>query len=115
MKRSRHFKAHVILLGAFLPVALVLLYAFRSGTSFDFADFAADFSGVSIGFLGDLKSYIITNLFDSSQNVYINFVLDYFNYLFWFLVADLLYSALLGFICLLTKGIDKITGGLDHD
>lgn len=108
--KRRNLNDYVLMLMALMPLLIALLMCFRSGV-FDMSAFYTQFEAIgSLGAFGDIKSFIVANLFDNTENVWLLFMLDYFNYLVLLLVVDLLFNCLFIFFKMIRKALNKFGG-----
>lgn len=109
MKR-RNLNDYVLVLMALLPLLVALLMVFRSG-AFDMGVFGQQFHSLgTIGFFGDIHDFIVSNLMENTENPWLLFLIDYFNYIIIVLVVDLLFNSLFIFFKIIRNFLNKLGG-----
>lgn len=115
MKREKNNIVNIVFcLLALLPILLILISLYSTGS---YLGIMREISAIatSISFLSDIKNIVLVNVLkwpSGTSNVYLDFAIGYFSWLFVLFVIDLCYYGLLFFLRIIKGLIDKLGGNI---
>ena len=110
MRKNRGLYFHAFIFIGLLPLLLLCIQSWRN-PNFDLVSFMSTFGHVSdLGFFAQWKGILLDKLFDGSTSIWVNFVLDFNNYILVCSLVELAFGCVLFFIRLI-KGLANRLGG----